>query len=86
MNDRIKIIGGPMDGLQVGDWDEYPDRIILEYDCVRKPNTLALVTPDLPFVGADRLFAEYNFDRGWNAYSFGGWRVQRTPPRSACHR
>ena len=85
MSDTIKIIGGPMDGRTVGDWLLHPDRIVFEYDCVREPRTLELVSSELSLVGADRLIAEYDFDRDWNAYSFAGWKVQRAPPRPMPH-
>ena len=83
MTDRTRIVGGPMDGRSVGDWDEYPDRIVFEYDCVRNPRAIDLIPAGLPLIGADRLIAEYDLDRGWNTYSFSGWTVQRIPPSPA---
>jgi hypothetical protein len=81
MSENIKIVGGPLDGRKVGDWTDYPDRIVLEYDCVRNPAAVGLVSAELSIVGADRLIAEYDFDRDWKAYSFAGWTVHRVPPR-----
>lgn len=82
MSDTIQIIGGPLDGRVVENWDKHPNRIVLEYDCIHDSRTLELVSAELSVIGADRLIAEYDFDSNWNAFSFAGWRVQRTPPAS----
>jgi hypothetical protein len=80
MSDHIKVIGGPLDGRAVGPWPSYPDRIVFEYDCVRNPAALQLVSLEISLDDAERLLAEYDFDHDWNVYSFAGWSVQRIPP------
>lgn len=80
MPDAIKMIGGPLDGCSVGPWELYPECMIVEYDCVRDPATLDLVSEQVHLEGAERLIAEYDLDRDWHAYTFAGWTIKRIPP------
>jgi hypothetical protein len=80
MSNAIRMIGGPMDGQSIGPWPAYPDHVIFEFDCARDPRWICLLSPQLSLMGADKLIAEYGFDRDWMAYSFAGWTVRRIPP------
>lgn len=79
MSEIIKMIGGPLDGHTVGPWEPYPERMVFEYECVRNPSAVNLVSGQVELEGAERLIAEYDFDDGWRAYTFAGWTVKRMP-------
>lgn len=86
MEDGIKLIGGPLDGNSMGPWKLYPARMIFDYDCVKNPENLNLVSAEIHVEGAERLIAEYDFDDDWKAYTFAGWTIKRIPiewPRQA---
>ena len=53
---------GPCDGVRIEGLERLPERIVLEFDCVRHQANLSLFPDGINCHGAESIAAEYDYD------------------------